>query len=405
MARSAARTIGSSSASSTLMVIARAPAVAPSTRQPAADGPARTVPPVRRARSAMPVQAASSTGCGHPGQRVHDLDLERGRRPRHRDVDRLRGAVLRRVGERLLDDPVRSPVDLLRHGARRARDVDGDLEPECLRLTREFRQRAQSRLGRRTRGVAVQRAEHAIELAHRAPPGRLDVHECLARRVDGAAGLEHGAPRAGLQQHRRHAVPDGVVKLEGERRAVSDECLARAEILFGLEQLEPALRLGLQLLPRVQEGAEQPHGEVRDGDRDQRHGIGIPAREGAESDHAHSDQCEGGERPAHSPLRGDREQGEQRRHGADAVLVAEPRVDEQRDQQHAEHQHRRPAPEGERERLERHQQDRQRVVRAEAAGRRLLARKLGESQRQGADGGGDVPPQRWRAAQRRDEPR
>ena len=263
----------------------RAPAGEPSLASRSAPARPRTVPPtrLRAARHALQAAPAAAARADRRLDALTNVDLHRVVVPRDGQLRRAARTVLPRVRERLLDDPVCRSVTSCATGPGRS-------PVTCTASQAERRRRrcASSRSAprpvpaRRRRRLAVEHAEHPVELAHGAPAGVLDADQRLSRGVDVPPASSTARPGTGLEEHRGDAVAHRVVELEGERRAVPGDGLAGPQVLLRFELLEPSLRLEPELLARAQECAEQPGAEVGEGDHDQRHGSRVAAREDAE---------------------------------------------------------------------------------------------------------------------------
>ena len=153
---------------------------------------------------------------------VGDLDLDGVALVADDDLRARAGGVLGRVGERLLDDPVRGEVDAAGERGRLA------LDPQLDRLAGVAGARGERvdvREARRRGRVGVRRADEPAELGQRLardrPDQRGDLRGALGVAVDDAVGA------AGLDRDHADVVRDRVVQLARDAHALGDHRGAR----------------------------------------------------------------------------------------------------------------------------------------------------------------------------------
>ncbi len=202
----------------------------------------REPPPSRRRASRSPPNTATRCrrpsrprpsgvpGLGRPAG--EHLDPQRPVGVAHRHLGRAAVAVLERVGQRLLDDPVRGEIHPGRQLARLAGDAyldrqAGERDPVDERAEPAAATAAGPGRRPRRRPGRGQHAEQVAQLGHRVAAGGLDGEERLLGLVD--VGGEHLPRGAGLDDHQADVVADDVVQFAGDAGALGvDRALGRA---------------------------------------------------------------------------------------------------------------------------------------------------------------------------------
>jgi hypothetical protein len=197
----------------------------------------------------------------HQPPAVEDLELELVLAPSQVHLGRRGAGVLERVGQRLLDDPVRREVDAGGHGPSLAEHAHLDRQPGRARAFDQGVELGQRRLRRKRARLAlaaVQQAEQAAHLDQRGAARVLDLRGGLR----GAVGIAVDDPprAAGLDDHHRDAVRDDVVHLARDPPAL----LGHRPLRVGLVRLLGADRGLVQLLGEQRAGAHRAAAQPRD---------------------------------------------------------------------------------------------------------------------------------------------
>ena len=184
----------------------------------AGPGPASVAPPSAVTRSLIPVRPRPGRLSAPPPCRSSVTRSARCGRPvRDRHLGRVAAGVLDHVRQRLLHDAVDRELDGARQRSGLTLDDDAHREPG---VGEPIGQRVDVVDPRRRSpvGIAVEAAEHMVELAERLATDRLDGRErrCARLRV----AFEHPAAGAGLQHHHVERVPDDVVDLARDPAAL-----------------------------------------------------------------------------------------------------------------------------------------------------------------------------------------
>ena len=250
------------------------------------------------------------------------------------------------VGERLLDDPVRGPIDLGRQRPLGSADGDGGGDasgPGSLdQLVQPVEPAARRLVARGVRHVGPQHVEGGAQLAGGVAARLLDGEERIGHRLAALAGQVNG--HAGLHLDHRDAVGERVVQLPGDPQPLvagpaAGRLLPRALGLGGPLLGRPDRRLPLpRHLGGDARGHDPPEGEPPLHDiTDRLAGIGAGRQH---ADHQRGPGDRDGESAATGPHCG--VHGDQDRDGRDLGIVTQ-LVAEHARQHHDQHRHRRTA--------------------------------------------------------------
>ena len=182
---------------------------------------------------------------------------------------RVAGAgVLERVGQTLLDDPVRGEVDRARQPAGLTLDVELHGQARSADLVQQRLDPVEAGLGRQVDPFAVlaQRAEQVAHLRERRAARLLDVLERLTVRC--ARVGEPVPDGAHLEHHHADGVGDDVVQLAGDPRALFGDSDAARGVPLALGLRRAALRrlglLGSLAQREAREPADREQGREED---------------------------------------------------------------------------------------------------------------------------------------------
>ena len=249
MRRSPERTICSSSASTTVMLMCppcRSGRRARTAKPPSARGPASSSPLNVATRSRMPTQAAAA--------RRRDRRRRRGRRRATSMRERVRlvahvhrrvrlAGVLERVGQRLLDDAVGGEVEAGRQRPRLPLHAERHGQPGLADLL------AQHSPSWPSPGAASQpdlrrRARAGCRACARCRPSAWRPAVSIlpsASRASSRLGLDDALRGARVEHDDVEGVPDAVVQLAGQARALLGHRFAGARLAVGRKERGPAL--------------------------------------------------------------------------------------------------------------------------------------------------------------------